>query len=111
MIYFKPNVLTTASCTVRFQAIDDDQILGTCDLLLHDDLADIVAVRLNHNDLSVGEGLFRTAYNFAANRGFYIGCCSAADHEAVRSMFPFEWKNGMWRNDIPTLLAGTCGKN
>ena len=111
MLFFEPHELNTPSCSVRFSAKDGETTLGFCDLLLHDSLADVVSIRLDTDDLTIGEGLFRAAFNYAANRGYYIGCCSAPDCDAVRSAMPFVCKDGVWQGDLPSLLAGTCGKN
>ena len=109
MLFFEPTVLNDAACTARFTAKDGDTVLGTCDLLLHDGVADLVAVQLTADDCSVGEGLFRAALNFAANRDYYIGVCSAPDAQDVRARLPFREKDGQWQGDIPSLLMGTCG--
>jgi len=110
MVFFEP-LKTDKPDTVRFAAKDGEVVLGTCDMVLHDQLADLVSVQLETDDLSIGEGLLRAALNYAANRGYYIAACSAPDADAVRSLLPFKLKNEMWQNDIPTLLRGSCGKN
>ena len=109
MLFFEPTVINSESCTARFTANDGDIRLGICELLLHNNLADITAVSLKTDDLSIGEGLLRAALNFAANRGYYMAVFSAKDAENVRRRLPFEEKNGSFRGDIPSLLAGTCG--
>ena len=111
MLFFEPQEQNTPFCTVRFSAKDGDKTLGCCDLLLHDAVADVVLIRLDSDDLSIGEGLLRAAFNYAANRGYYIGCCTAPDSDAIRAMLPFVCKDCVWQGDIPSLLAGTCGKN
>lgn len=109
MLFFEPTVLNSEHCTARFTAKDGDASLGVCELLLHDRLADITAISLQTEDLSIGEGLLRAALNFAANRGYYMAVFSAKDAEAVQRRLPFEQKNGRLQGDIPSLLAGTCG--
>ena len=109
MLFFEPTVINSESCTARFIAKDGDIRLGICELLLHNNLADITAVSLKTDDLSIGEGLLRAALNFAANRGYYMAVFSAKDAEAVQMRLPFEQKNGRLQGDIPSLLAGTCG--
>lgn len=109
MLFFEPTVIGSDSCTALFTAKNADTALGTCSLLLHDNVADITAVCLQTDDLSIGEGLLRAALNFAANRGLYMAVFSAGDADAVRRMLPFAEKNGRFQGDIPSLLAGTCG--
>ena len=111
MIIFEPSEQSIAKDTVRFTAKDGTSTIGFCDLSLQNGFADIVAVQLQTNDLSIGEGLLRAAFHFAANRGYYMGRFLTADCNSVRSLLPFELKDGVWCNDIPTLLSGTCGKN
>lgn len=109
MLFFEPTVINSDSCTARFCAKDGDISIGTCELLLHDNLADITAVSLQTEDLSIGEGLLRAALNFAANRGYYMAVFSAKDADGVGRRLPFEARNGRLQGDIPSLLAGTCG--
>ena len=109
MLFFEPTLMNNDTCTAVFTAKDGDTALGTCELLLHDAVADIAAIRLSTEDLSIGEGLLRAALNFAANRGYYMAVCTAKNADAVRARLPFEEKNGRFQNDIPSLLAGTCG--
>lgn len=111
MIFFEPAELQTPGCTVRFTAKDGENALGSCDLLLHDGVADLVALELAAPDFSVAEELLRSALNYAANRGLYLAVFSLANADDVRALLPFEQKDGVWCGDIPTLLAGSCGKN
>lgn len=111
MLFFEPTEIHSAACTVRFTAKDGADVRGICELLLHDGLADVVLCRLSSGDLSVAEGLLRAAFNYAANRGCYIGCFSVPDSDEMRRLLPFEWKHGRWCNDIPTLLRGACRGN
>ena len=111
MLFFEPTVLNTDDCTVRFSAKDGESLLGSCDLLLRDNEAEIVALNRADNDPETAEGLFRAAHNFAANRGGYITVCSALGADDVRDLLGFEQRDGRWQNDIPTLLTGRCHKN
>ena len=111
MLFFEPAILNTADCTARFTAKDDAQIYGSCDLLLHDNVADIVSCQRVVSDPEITEGLFRTALNFAANRGCYIAVCSADGADDVRDLLGFQKRDGRWQNDIPTLLTGHCHQN
>ena len=111
MLYFEPTEMNTADCTVRFTAKDGDTEYGSCDLLLHDQVADLVSCALSVPDPIIGEGLFRAALHYAANRGYYIGVCSAPQADAVRARLAFLEKDGRWCNDIPTLLTGHCCEN
>ena len=111
MLFFEPTILNTEDCTARFTAKDGQRVCGSCDLLLHDNVADIVACQCKENDPEIMEGLFRAALNFAANRGCYIAVCSADGTDDVRDLLGFQKRDGRWQNDIPTLLTGHCHLN
>ena len=111
MLFFEPTVLNSEHCTARFTANDGDIRLGICDLLLHNNLADITAVSLKTDDLSIGEGLLRAAYNYAANKGAYWGVCSAENAGEITARLRFETEDGMPQGDIPTLLTGFCDRH
>ena len=108
MIFFEPEEVNSDICTARFTATDGASVLGICDLLVHNGVADLVSLRLDTPELSIGEGLIRAALHYAANRGIYLAVYSAKGVDAVRSRMAFCLQNGQWRNDIPTLLMGSC---
>lgn len=110
MLFFKPNEINSDECSASFDALDGDKSLGTCCLLIKDNIADIFSLELLTDDASIGEGLFRTAYNYAANKGVYMGCCTAENAQCVIKRMSFEQKDGVYINDIPTLLTGSCGE-
>ena len=107
MIFFEP--IHQQDGTIRFCAIENGQSPGACVLKLDGDFASIVSLDLAENNAMIGEGLFRAAFNYAANQGAYMGVCEAENAEAVVSRMRFERKNGRLCNDIPTLLMGSCG--
>ncbi|MBR3552346.1 MAG: hypothetical protein IKN72_03050 [Clostridia bacterium] len=107
MLFFKPTTVGSDTVTVRFDALDGDICLGSCDLLIHDGAADVT--QLSAEDAETGEGLLRAALNYAANRGVYMAVCTAKDADAFTSLLPFEDRGGVLTNDIPTLLTGCCG--
>ncbi|MBR6315022.1 MAG: hypothetical protein IKR49_10370 [Clostridia bacterium] len=111
MLFFEPTILNTADCTARFTAKDGETVFGSCDLLLHDNVAEIISCDCKDSNPEITEGLFRAALNFAANRGCYIAVCSAEGTDDVRDLLGFLKQNGRWQNDIPTLLTGHCHKN
>ncbi|MPN38601.1 hypothetical protein SDC9_186125 [bioreactor metagenome] len=55
-----------------------------------------------------GEGLIRSALNFAANRGAYIGKCFCTNATTILERMRFEKGGDCYTGDIPTLLGGTC---
>ena len=107
MLFFRPEDIGTPDCTARFDALDGETVCGSCTLLIHDGVADLTA--LDAQDPEIGEGLFRAALNYAANKGVYMAVCTAPDAGAVTGRMRFEEKDGVLTNDIPTLLMGYCG--
>ena len=105
MLFFKPTVIDSA--TARFDALDGETCLGTCELRIRDGAADVTAI--SADGAETGEGLLRAALNYAANRGVYMAVCSAKGAESITARLPFENRGGVLQNDIPTLLTGSCG--
>ena len=108
MIYFKPNYIDEE--TEEFNALDGDELLGSCRLSYGKEPADVFQLSLASNDAYVGEGLLRAAFNFAANKGIYMGSCSADGVDFIVKKMNFEYKNGVYINDIPSILMGSCCK-
>ena len=108
MVFFKPAEINTDKCSAAFDALDGEKKIGTCCLLIKDNTADIFSVELLTDDASVGEGLFRSAYNYAANKGIYMGSCSAENAQRIIDRMNFELHDGLYINDIPSLLMGSC---
>jgi len=107
MLFFRPTVIGDETVTARFDALDGDDLLGTCTLLIHDGVADVTGVCAG--DPEIGEGLVRAALNYAGNQGLYMAVCTAKDADAIVSRLRFEEKDGRLVNDIPSLLMGLCG--
>lgn len=110
MIYFKPTVVNSSSCTAVFEALEGEDKLGECRLLLNGSYADVYSLSFSKKTPEIGEGLLRSAYNYAANHSAYIGTLSAKEPENASKLLNFEFSNGVYFNDIPTLLSGTCQK-
>ena len=106
MIFFQPTEIGSDCCTARFDALDGETNCGSCTLLIQGGTADLTA--LDAADADIGEGLFRAALNYAANKGVYMAVCSAKNADAVIARMRFEYQDGVWQNDIPTLLLGSC---
>ena len=113
MIFFKPREAFSSECTAVFEAMQDEDKLGECCLLIKGNTADVYTLDYEIDAPEIGEGLLKSAYNYAANRGAYIGTLSAKDFGKAHTFLNFEEKDGVLQNDIPSLLAGHChcGKN
>lgn len=111
MIFFKPTAVNSSSCTAVFEALEGADKLGECRLLLNGSYADVYFLSYSQKTPEIGEGLLRSAYNYAANHSAYIGTLSAKEPESASKLLNFEYSNGVYFNDIPSLLSGTCKKN
>ncbi len=108
MIFFKPCEILSAECTALFEAFQNEDKLGECRLRLNGNTADVYFLEYDKAQPEIGEGLLKSAYNYAANHEAYIGSLSAKDSGRAHLYLNFEEKNGILVNDIPSLLAGHC---
>ena len=108
MIFFKPTEIHSGECTSIFEAFSGTDRLGECRLRIDGNFADVFCLEYDANSPEIGEGLLKSAYNYAANHGAYIGILSANDKGQAHAYLNFELKDGVYSNDIPSLLAGHC---
>ena len=108
MIFFKPCEVLSGECTALFEAFQNEDKLGECRLLIKGNIADVYMLDYDGASPEIGEGLLKSAYNYAANHGAYVGSLSAKDSGKAHCMLNFEEKDGIFQNDIPSLLAGHC---
>lgn len=108
MIFFKPTEIQNGECTALFEAFQNEDKLGECRLLLKKDGADVYMLEYDKAQPEIGEGLLKSAYNYAANHGAYIGILSVKDKGKAHLLLNFEKNGDVLKNDIPSLLAGHC---
>ena len=72
------------------------------------DGADVYMLEYDKAQPEIGEGLLKSAYNYAANHGAYIGILSVKDEGKAHLLLNFEKNGDVLKNDIPSLLAGHC---
>lgn len=109
MIFFKNTVLDGCGKIIEFEALDGDVSLGKCTLVLGDKFADVTKLSFEKNAVFIGEGLLKSAYNFAALKNYYMAKCSVTDVDSLLLRLGFEGQNGEYIGDIPTILTGNCG--
>ena len=109
MIFFKNTVLDSDGKVVEFEALDGDISLGKCTLVLGDKFADVTKLSFENNAVFAGEGLLKSAYNYAALKNYYMAKCSASDIDSLLLRLGFENQGGEYISDIPTILIGNCG--
>ena len=108
MIFFDHKVNTDNEKIIKFTALENEVNEGECTLDLTADQAEVNFITFNKNKPYIAEGLIRAAFNFAANNGFYIGKCSCENVFDVLNKMNFENRNGIYINDIPSILMGKC---
>lgn len=108
MIFFRPTEVQSAECSAVFEAFQGSDKLGECRLLIDGSKADVFFLDYDAAEPEIGEGLLKSAYNFAANRNALIGTLSAKDSGRAHEFLNFEEVDGLPGNDIPSLLAGYC---
>lgn len=108
MIFFKNTPDKNDSDIILFEAYEGDNVLGNCYLSLKNEYAEIFKLSYNKESPHIVEGLLRSAFNYAALRNFYMGKCTAQDIDVFLKRMNFEYKDGEYINDIPSILMGSC---
>ncbi len=108
MIFFKNSVLDIGGKVIEFQALDGDKILGECTLILGEKFADVTKLSFKADAIFAGEGLLKSAYNYAALKNYYMAKCSVSGIDSLLLRLGFENNGGEYISDIPTILTGSC---
>ncbi len=108
MIFFRNTVCETDNKVIFFEAIDSDEIIGSCTLVLGEKFADVTKLDFDGKALFVVEGLLKSAYNYAAFKNYYMAKCSVKGIDVLLERFGFQLKDSEYINDIPTILMGSC---
>ena len=108
MIFFKNETLTDK--VVKFTALEDETYRGYCLMKTNDNTADVYELEFDADKPYLVEGLLRTAYNFASLKNIYMGKCTCANIDEFLEKMNFEKTNGVYINDIPSILMGSCCK-
>lgn len=108
MITFQHTTDTENANVTVFEAVEDGKLLGKCLLKRSDNTAEIFALSHLENHSYIVEGLVKSALNFASFKGAYIGIFSARGYDKALIEMGFEFVNGVYKNDIPTILMGKC---
>ena len=109
MIFFKNTVLDADGKVIEFQALDGDTVLGECTLVLGEKFAEVTKLSFSADSVFAGEGLLKSAFNYAALKNFYMAKCSVTGIDSLLLRLGFENKGGEYISDIPTILMGSCG--
>lgn len=108
MIFFDHTISERNENLIQFTAYENKTNEGECLLDLRYDDAEVTFISYNQNKPYIAEGLIRAAFNYAANKGFYMGKCCCEYAVSVLENMNFENRNGLYINDIPSILVGKC---
>ena len=108
MILFSKKSTSENDKIVVFSATENGAEKGECILDLRMRFAEVTYVTYDADMPHITEGLIRTAFNYAANKGFYIGKCKCKNAYTVLERMNFEFKDDEYTNDIPSILIGKC---
>ena len=124
MIFYKPIVdidviskefsleLIEIDCVygMYFAINEDSETVGKCLVKVNKYNCYILELECDYSDKLLIEGFVRASLNFSANRNAYFANCSLTKICDVLEFLGFEYKNGTYSGDIPTLLKGSCCK-
>lgn len=108
MIFFKHTTIDNDERYIEFEALNDDRVLGKCTLFLAADTAEITEISYDENNAYIIDGIVKAAFNYAANRNYYMGICSAKGLDKYLSVMNFHKTEKGYCNDIPSILMGSC---
>ena len=89
--------------------MENEKVLGSCYFRMDKSAVEILNLDFPQDMPAFGEGLIRSALNFAANRGAYMAKCCCTNATVILERMRFEKDGDCYMGDIPTLLGGTCG--
>ena len=110
MIFFKNNLNPENPQEVFFEAVEDDLLLGKCTLFLEKSKATVKSISYDINKPYIAEGLIKSAFNYAALKNCYMGYCECENIDGFLDRLNLEKQDGIYFNDIPTILQGNCCK-
>lgn len=108
MIFFSHDFCDNINSVVKFTALDNGTELGKCTLVMNGIYAEVTELTFDRNNPFVVEGLIKSAFNLAANHSCYIGRCAVDDIRIFLDRMNFVCTDGVYENDIPSILMGSC---
>ena len=108
MIFFNHSKIDSDGKYIEFEALCDNKTLGKCTLFLGEDAAEITEISYDESNAYIIDGIIKAAFNYAANRNYYMGICSAEGADKYISAMNFCKTEKGYCNDIPSILMGSC---
>lgn len=110
MILFRPSSEVKNGCEISFEALENDAVCGGCHMTFSPEKAVIDSLLYDNDKPYLVEGLIRSAFNYAASKNIYMGYCKCENITHFLENMNFEKQNGVYCNDIPSILQGKCCK-
>jgi hypothetical protein len=108
MIFFKNTVVD--EFTVDFEALEGEKTIGSCTLVLKDNIAEVTELTFSGDAPYAVEGLLRSAYNYAGLKSYYMAKCTAKNIDSFLGRMNFQKQGDEYVGDIPSILMGSCCK-
>jgi hypothetical protein len=89
---------------------ENDTSVGTCLVRIDSYKCYFIFIECDFSDKLLVEGFLRAGLNYCANRNAYMCYCEIEEISDVLTHLGFEYNNGVYSGDIPTLLKGSCCK-
>lgn len=110
MIFFEHKFLDEENKVAEFKALENNEVLGECTLVLFKSHAEVTKVSYSENKAFVVEGLLKAAFNLAGLKGYYMGRCNIEKIAFCLDRMNFNKNENGYENDIPSILMGSCDK-
>lgn len=120
MIEFKPcaseklfellGITDIAEDIIGYTAFEGGKETGQCVCSIEDTVVRIIMLQFSDETPYIGEGLIKSALNFAAGRGAYIAICSKEVKKNHVLPFGFNPSKDGYTGEIPEILMGKCHK-
>jgi len=111
MIFFKHIPSPENENRIDFEAIENDVCSGKCRMIIDGSKAEIQSLSFDETKPYICEGLIKSAFNYACLKNCYMGYISADISLSLLNKMGFQKDNGVYFNDIPSVLQGNCCKN
>lgn len=110
MIFFKPCYNDESSKEIIFEAIENESVSGKCRLIFKKNKAVVDFLSYQQDKPYLVEGLLKSAFNYAALKNYYMGYCECDNITHFLEKMNFIKADGVYYNDIPSILQGNCCK-
>lgn len=95
---------------IGYTAFEGGKETGYCVCKIEDTFVRIILLQFSDKTPYIGEGLIKSALNFAAGKGAYIAICSQKVKKNHVLPFGFNPSKDGYTGEIPEILMGKCHK-